>query len=461
MTRKITRQNRHLGAGASLLTILMLQTPPAQSQTTGSIPLPGQPDTTSQSGWWTEGSVTKIELGGYIENTLTGEYVVEDDRNSVFNETRTRLYLSGKPNRHLDCTIGVIASLHSGTTTLDLVPYLPDETRQRVTQADSAGGGSILAAFFGYEMEDDLYVQEAFGTLHAGALHLRIGRHKFYTGTGYAFNPIDVFSIPAPLDPTYEIDGLDALLAEVDLPRQTQVQWMVRVSEQLKRKDYLARLKTHISGWDIALQYTYLVKDRVDWEMIYTDKAVSAAPMGMSTEPVSRRFQWHLAAAEFAGGIAGLGFYGEGGYVFIEEPSVLGSLSHAGKDHERFLFGIDHTFDSQLYVIAEYLRFGQGRTSRSEITLNDRMAFFTAEVISTNRDNLFSGLSYPITNLTEISLYAIVAMNDPSTIMNPWVWFDLYPGLKLTLTAYVPVGEEDSQIGNAGTSGFARVKLSF
>jgi hypothetical protein len=69
--------------------------------------------------------------------------------------------------------------------------------------------------------------------------------------------------------------------------------------------------------------------------------------------------------------------------------------------------------------------------------------------------------SHPLTDLTEISLNTIVNANDPSALLNPWVLIDLFPAVKLTLARYVPVGDDDSQNGKFGVSGFARIKIFF
>ena len=308
---------------------------------------------------------------------------------------------------------------------------------------------------------EDIFVQEAFGTLYTDHLRLRVGRHKFYTGTGYAYNPTDLFNVKDPLDPTYEVNGIDAMLLSIDLPQQTEIQGAVKYSDHFDTTDYRVRLKTYISGWDMAIQYTYYLKKRVDWEALNTETALTELMQGMSFDAFTREFRWHLVAAEFAGELWEWGIYGEGGYVFITEPDDVGTLKDAAKDHERLLLGIDHTFDFQLYFILEYLRIGQGRTDSADITLNDRMAYLNGEVLSNNRDTLFTGVSYPLTDLTEFSLYAIVGCNDPSVLINPWLVYDIRSGLKLSFSANIPIGDENGQNGKAGPSGFVRLRFNF
>jgi hypothetical protein len=454
-----SRCGQHLAALLGICILLSLPAP-GWAQDDDAIPLPGAeaplPDEQPRGF-----STSSLEFRGYVENTLTAEHLREDGSNQVLNAIRTRVNVCGEPYVGYDFGIGVVAPVYSGTTRACLVSYLPKATRNAIVQPDTASGLPGAADLFVCELESEIYVQEAFGTVYTDHVRLRLGRHKFYTGTGYAYNPIDLLNPQDPRDPTYEIDGIDAALVTLLLPRQTEVQGLVVHADRPSEADYLARLRTHISGWDVALQFTRAHRERVDWEALNTREGIVDFTASGSTDPFIREFRWNLIAGEFAGEVWGVGLHGEGGYVFAEETGDPGTLGSAARDHERILLGIDHTFDSQLYVIAEYLRCGQGRTASSDITLNDRMALVTGEILSANRDNLFAGWSYPLTDLSEVSLYSITALNDPSAILNPWLLISLYPGLKLSLTAYIPVGDEESQNGRAGASGFARLKFHF
>jgi hypothetical protein len=402
-----------------------------------------------------------FELQGYIENTTNVEYLKDDDETILLNALRVRLNLSGNTNGKFDFNIGYVGKLYTGATDIGMVRYLPAQIRSELIPGDPDNSVPGVDDIFRYNLENDNYLQEAFATLYTPAFKLRLGRQKFYTGTGYAYNPIDLFNPMDPLDPTYEVDGIDALLAAIRLPRQVELQGFMRFSDRLRTSDYLVRMRSFVSGWDVALQYTHFMKERTDWEMLNTEEGLKAVEEGDPIEDFIHEFRWHLIAGEFAGELAGVGIYAEGGYVFIEEPVDIGTLDCATRDHERFLVGADYTFDMQLYVITEYLRLGQGRSESSQISLNDRMAYYTGEILAINKNTLFTGVSYPLTDLTEVSLYGIIGCDDPSAIINPWVLINVYPGVRLSLTGYLPVGDEEGQNGRGGPGGFARLKFNF
>ena len=187
--------------------------------------------------------------------------------------------------------------------------------------------------------------------------------------------------------------------------------------------------------------------------------ALTALAAGVPFETFVSQTRWLLVGAEFAGELVGLGIHGEGGYAFVSDSQDTNSLTE--EDHLRLLLGMDYTFGFQLSWMVEYIHLGRGRSERSHITLNDRMAYPSGEILSTNRDTLFAGFGYPVTDFVDASLYGIAALSDPSVIVNPWLEYSVCEGVKFSVTAYIPVNLDDSQNGDAGPSGFGRLKFSF
>jgi hypothetical protein len=416
------------------------------------IPLPGDDPGTTGSGK-DKGILSSkaFNLSGYVENTLNVEYI-KGDREALLNQTRAKLLLSGEPNRHLDYGIGVVGNLYVGQTTADMTNYLPRDTVL----------ASNVENIFAYNFSNEIYIQEAFGTLYAGWFRLRIGRHRFYTGTGYAFNPIDIFNRKNPLDPTYEIDGIDALLVSFELPKEWRIQGLVRFGENFSTTDYLARVSTRFGSWDLAVQYTHATKSRYDWDSI--NQPTVPGDILAGTIPISAfeySFVWDFVAAEFSGELFGVHIYGEGGYAFVRPEKGRGNLSRADRDHERILVGLDYTFRFQLYIMAEYMRIGRAAPSAGDITLNDRIAWFSGETLTMVTDTIYAGLSYPVHDLVDLSLYSLVGINDGSAWLVPWLEVNLFPGLKLSVMGSVPLGKEKSQVGRMGPGGFIRLKYYF
>lgn len=401
------------------------------------------------------------KLRGYVENTLNVEQRTDQERLFLLNATRMRLNLAGKPNDAIDYGMGIVGLLYSGNTDVTLGPYLPAATQASLFPGDPTLDLPPATSLLRYPLDNHVYLQELFATLHLPHVKVRIGRHKLYTGTGYAFNPIDLFNRKDPLDPTYEVDGIDALSLSVDLPAEVELQAVAKLGARLDLSDYLGRVRVSVAGWDLALQYTHHLRHRIDWIAVTSPRGVAALTLGAPLDSFERQFRWHLIAGEVAGELFGIGVHAEGGYAFIEAKGDPGSLAHAAQDHERFLVGLDYTFDNQLYVIAEYMRIGQGRQRNADIDLNDRLGMFTGETLAIGSDTLFAGASYPITELWELALYGIVNLDDPSTMVTPWVRAGLYENVSLSMSGVIPIGDGTGQLGQVGPGGFVRLRVSF
>ena len=403
-----------------------------------SIPMPGESfgagveDDASGLEFFSEG------LSGYLEDTLNFEYLKASEETTQLNNLKLRLNTEGSYRDYFRYGVTMIGVANTGDREFSLLSYLPEIVENQIPVE--------FRDAYNYTLKDDqLYLQEAYGEWLWNALTFRFGRHKFYSGTGYAYNPIDLFNRKNPLDPTYETNGQDALMLTLRTGSGTDIEAVARTEDDYRSFDSQIRVKTFYEGWDLAAGLTRYGKKRIDW--------VEGG--------IEREFTWNMISAEFSGEIGGVAVYGEGGWVMIDSPDEVGSLNRAAKDHERLLIGVDYTFENQLYLMAEYLRFGQGISGPSEMDLNDRFAYLTGEVISPDKDTLFLGASYPVTDLMDFSLYGIINCNENSAILNPWLVWDVRTGWKLSLSITIPVGKDDGSLGRADMAGFIRLRYSF
>jgi hypothetical protein len=97
---------------------------------------------------------------------------------------------------------------------------------------------------------------------------------------------------------------------------------------------------------------------------------------GVTVADFERVFRWNQVAVEAGRPLRGGRAYAEVAVAFIHPPADPGTLGPDSKTHERLLFGIDYTFASQVRVIAEYMRLGEGRPGGELLTLNDEQGFF-------------------------------------------------------------------------------------
>ena len=379
-----------------------------------------------------------------------GQYMKKDQEENISHIARGRFNYSGRFSETGDFNIAFIGILYSGAKTIDFSNYLPEEESEK------------LIIPLSYTMENDYWLQEAYGSLYIGEFMFRAGRQKYYTGTGYAWNPTDLFNRKNVFDPTYEIEGLDSILMSFSGIRNVKLNLFYsfgtnhdneeREGDTLDANDLQVRIKTRLRMWDIAINYSDVKRSFYDIESLLS---------GMPSL-LDREIRWQLISTELSGEIFGIGIHAEGGYAFLENENSNETLPENLEDHFRYLVGVDYTFENELFLLAEYYYEGLGETSKDDYSLNYRLAYFQGAMDSIGRDNLFVGARYPLTDLVTFEVNGIFNLNDPSIVLNPWVNWIASDDIVVNFVAQIPIADgERTAIGRSGTSMFVRLNFSF
>jgi hypothetical protein len=410
-----------------------------------------QTETATQSATAPEPRPPKLHVEGFVHEVLQYENLYEVPDNFLMNTTRVTVRASGALTSSFEYKVGVVGRLNAGSKTIDNIPFFCLPIRSGLVP----GAGPYLET----SIASDLYVQEAYATLHMSRFYLRAGRQKVQNGTGYGYNPTDLFNRRVPLDPTYEADGYDAVAAGWMFSPGMEVQFLAAPRGE---PAYRARFQSVSRGTTLALQFTSIVRDRTDWLQINTPSAVSALDAGTATvDDFVRGLRWNQVSAEVSRTVRGARLYAEAGFVFIEKPLDPGTLGRDSKSHERLLVGADYTFPSKVRVVAEYMRLGEGRSAREHLTLNTQLGFFRGEVLSEERDNSYFEISRPFSRMFSASLKIASSFNHPYVGLNPWVYFDPRPNLHLGCSLYSYHGGTESSYSNVGIGAFAEAKYTF
>ncbi len=426
--------------------LLLLAAVPLNSQ---DIPLPGESTFSGESS-----SGTAPEVFGYVENTLNSEHRVQDDSVTFLNNTRARVTMEGKPNNSMDYAISLTGNLYSGNTEFTLLDYFPEDQKAEASYTD----------IYTYAYSNEIVIQEAFASLYLDSLMVRVGRQKYYTGTGYAYNPSDLFNSKNPLDPTYEFDGIDALLVSFSIMDNYSLDLLARVGAEADEFDYHCYVGGYIGSWSYGLQYTSVFVERRDYSAINDVNVETAIMSGnqaiLDLDNYRNYTRWHYVGADFSGELDQVHIYGEGGYIIVSPDERSGSHNLMDNNHERILVGVDYTFTSQLYIVMEYLRYGIGDENADDISFIDRMEYYSGDRLSLARNTLFTGVSYPVTDLSELGVYHISEIDVQGFVINPQYTIDIVQDVTLLVNIQIPYGSENA-LGNTGSAGFVRLKVNF
>ena len=455
----------------------------------------------------TAGAAHALSLGGYYENQLNVQRLNGED--ILFDSNKLRLDLA---HRYEGAAFGadLIYVFYAGDKRLYLDRMLPtafmSDQRERIDRITSMYGAlidrigeldrafalsapsaqSLEDTFFDsltYELEDRFYVDNAYVRLSPGRFDITVGKQQLPWGTGYAWNPTDLFNTKNIFDPTYEKEGVTAVkiaftpvsMAEI-LAALVFLDW----EEAIGFGDHFEpaaafRVKGDAAGFDFSL--SYLQRTEYDFDMeSQIDQAEAALEQvlglgrlkmrlalpeieaalaseglaGMEMAPLQRRR--HVAGADLVGEINGVGIWAEAAFSVIDEPR---------RDWWEVLVGTDYTFDFETHVMAEYYYNGRGRSRAEDYTLNDWMSVFSSTVNQIGRHYIFAGGDHPVTDLSTMGIYGILNAGDLScAAMINWTW-SLYQDIELNLNAIYTGGPERAEFSVGPVSLWARLTAYF
>ena len=242
-------------------------------------------------------------------------------------------------------------------------------------------------------------------------LSLTAGKQRIAWGTGYIWNPTDVFN---PYVLSFAVGqedetNVEAARAEISLGAASGIDGYV-LGDGSRRG---MKAKTNVGLFDLSLSYVDLA---------------------------SSGFQWGV---DFSGEW-GIGIRGE---VAARYPNR----------YFRGVLGSDYTFENGVYVNLEYFYNGLGRQNKDNYNWN-----------STNqlgRDYLYFGINKNLDEITKISGSVIANLNDQSFLIYPSYSRNVAENVDLSVESMLLGGQIGSEYNStdfgAGKLGLVRIKYSF
>jgi len=393
-----------------------------------------------------------FQVHGFIDSIFHYEDLIDQPEDWRASTTRATLRFLASPIEQLDVKVGIVGRLIGGNEELGSDFYMPIPMRE-----------SLLPQVPDYLIrgrENDFYVQEAYATLKLNKFWLRGGRQKFFTGTGYAYNPTDLFNQKNPLDPTYEHDGFDGVAAGFDFNQYNGVDFFVSPSDS-RGPGYSARASFGGESWGFTTLFSSVERFQTDWMSINTPQGVAFIEAGGTLDFYTHGFRWNRPASGFRKRLPGIEVYGEAGYVFVDAPESSGFLADEVGNHERILLGIKPDLGERITFLVEYLRLGECVGGDRPITLNGMKGWFDGKILSTSRDNVYSEITVPLHSRIDFQFMANIGINHYYGFYSPWLHFKLARKLRFSVSTYHCPGADDGPHSNVGFGGKARLRWDF
>ena len=366
-----------------------------------------------------------VEVFGYFEPQLAA--AVLDGELVQAASNKLRFDLEAAPSDRITFGANVNFIAYHGRTAYRLADYLSDPVAAQLPPG--------TRDLYVLEFEDDYSLDNAFLEIAFDRFDLTVGKQQISPGTGYAWNPTDMFNRKDMLDPTYENPGHSAVAVDVPLGARGTALVLYAPEETFERSGKFARVKLHAGHFDVSL--------------VGGERFVPLTDYLSGVASVERR---RMAGGDFSGQLLDVGVWGEITYNDMATSD----------DFAELLVGVDHTLRSGLYLLGEFYVNGRGKCDDRDYDLNDWMRFLTAETVTVTRGQCYLHASYPATDLLTAGASAIASLCDGSFVLVPSLEYNALTDLDITVLGNLYAGGDGTAFSSSlGTGVLLRLCYYF
>ena len=374
----------------------------------------------------------KVDLFGYYEPQYMGASVKEEFLQLFSNKLRVDLKWGPLDNITFAANFDFIT--YHGKTTWNILDFLPDNVTAVVPEE--------LKPIYVFPFSDRIFLDNAYLKLAFKSFDLTLGKQQISIGTGYVWNPTDVFNIKDPLDPTYEQPGHNAVRVDVPVGTTSTITALYSPDEEWTSSAKMIEIKGRMARFDFALtaiEKTWRFHDYMQFDFLN---------MNFLEIPEKRQ----LLGISTAGEILGVGVWSEFAYNWME----------VSEDFYEWVVGADYTFEFQTYIMAEYYRNTLGKTDYRDYDLNDWMRLMASEQKAIAQDQLYAMVQHPLTDLISLSASSVINISDGSFVVIPSFFFNLADNVDIMAYLNINVGKEGTNFAkNLGSGGMLRARVYF
>ncbi len=309
-------------------------------------------------------------------------------------------YLSG-----LEPTFGALIPSDSGA------PILTDEQRDMLEQfGEQLPYSSLFPA-------TSVNLDRAVIKLYLPKMDIFFGRQPVAWGTGYAFNPTDLWNIKNATDPTAPKIGINALRAEIPLGDVAGLSLVTSTGNDFKHSSGGFRLKWYLAGFDMSVSGISMMN--ADRELFGLKRKL----------------------------VAGTDFAGEVGPVGVWYEVAVANRLYNGYENFDSLYvqadlGVDYTFSNGIYLMGEYLFNSLGKESSSKYTISDMAAVAGGEAPGMGKHYLFGGVQQNFAGRLDVGLFALANVQEPSGMIMPEMTYTFNDHIETKLKGSIAAGSK-------------------
>ena len=348
----------------------------------------------------------QVDIFGYYETEY--DHIQLANKSYNFSYNKLRLDLESRPGENVKIGANINFRLFNGKTEFNIFDFLPMDSGEINGETISSLSEPLL---------DEMYLDNIYLRTSFQLFDFTIGKQPISLGTGYAWNPLDIFNRKDLIDPTYEQAGINALRMEISVMDGGTLDIIIEPDSTWDMSSKLIQLKSSLGSFDFSLnggnQY-HLIPD------------------GNSGYAYDHVF---FGGGSIVGELWEFGLWGE----------TLWSLD-ADNNFGEIVFGIDHTFYIGFYLMAEYFHNSLG-AEKNEVTFDHYLYNINGEIHSLMQNYIFAMGMYNFTNYISSSLLVFGNLDDQSFILAPQLNWDAFEDVTLGAWVSQSFGENDSEFG--------------
>ena len=349
---------------------------------------------------------TQVDIFGYYETEY--DHIQLANKSYNFSYNKLRLDLESRPGENVKIGANINFRLFNGKTEFNIFDFLPMDSGEINGETISSLSEPLL---------DEMYLDNIYLRTSLQLFDFTIGKQPISLGTGYAWNPLDIFNQKDLIDPTYEQAGINALRMEIPIMNWGTLDIIIEPDSTWDMSSKLIQLKSSLSSFDFSLnggnQYHLI-------------------PSGESSYAYDDVF---FGGGSFVGEFLEFGLWGE----------TLWSLD-ADNNFGEVVFGMDHTFNNGFYLMAEYFHNSLG-AEKNKVTFDHYLYNFSGETHSLMQNYFFAMGMYNLTDYISGSLFIYGNLDDQSFILAPQLNWDAFEDVTLGALVSQSFGENDSEFG--------------
>ncbi len=366
-----------------------------------------------------------VEIFGYYEPQYTG--VSLDNEYIQLISNKLRIDLSSVLSNNIEFAANLDLITYHGNANWYIPDFLPGSI------ADSL---KLLPPWYlTVSYKDTFFLDNAYVKIPIGRFGITAGKQQISLGTGYVWNPTDLFNYKSLIEPAYEQPGHNAFRVDMMLTSRYNASFIFDAGETMALSTKLIRFKGGLGHFDFSAIFIETIYESVDYH-------------NYNIQTVQRR----LYGGDFVGELLGLGIWGEGAFNVIKGRDNLWEID----------LGMDYTLDNGIYLLAEYYYNGFGKGNSDDYDLNDWMRLFAGEIKSISRENLYLYIDYPLTDLIHLNSSTILSVSDRSAALIPGFYYSFAENLDMNLFLNINTGKPATAYSaELGQSGLIRLRYYF